>query len=148
MFLLWFILQRASEIPKNCWRRILGKTLQLSWVKTRRNWNILYKLIGRKNRQKSEYFVINGENHFDQNILSNPFCEHFINPPLNIHSSIPLANNDYIYLIPYSNMFFHNATKNYDSKHICDLKKMEELITYFADFCRYFILFLNIYLFY
>ena len=73
---------------------------------SKRSWKVLNSMLGRKVNGISNFFVINGQDIHDPNIIANEFCKYFIEHPENIQNSILPPQNDYADLIPFSGCTF------------------------------------------
>ena len=66
---------------------------------SKKNWEILNTLLGKRRKNISDRFLVNGTACTDPQIIANEFNKYFINHPLNIQQNIPSATIDFSNLV-------------------------------------------------
>jgi len=151
----WYRLWKAGEIATELYKRYcteLRKLLRMAKEdyyrgklsslgnNPRKNWKIMNSLLGRKNMQLSDSFVIDGTSTCDKDTITNAFNNYFVSHPIALHAAVPPPLNGYLNLIPIqaNSMYFHHCTEREVFINISKLKSegnIEDISSRFLKLC-------------
>ena len=110
----------------------------------KRNWGILNNLLNKKSASTSEEFLIEGDSCSDPELISNAFCQHFIDHPKNLQLNIQVPSREYLNLVPFNDrsMNLFPCSRNEMFNAINNLKKkgsLNDLSPKFLKLCSHLI---------
>ena len=105
-----------NKLFRQCERNYYDSQFQQNVGNIRKSWEIIREVINRKkNKKKSDMFVINGSKVDDTAQIANSFNEFYLNIADNISQSLPPANRHYSSFMPNANpntIFLTPVTNN------------------------------------
>ena len=148
----WFRLQREGYITKDSYKLYVTKLRRLLRVAeeeyftkkfdslgndSKKNWNLLNKLIGKSKGGFPDSFTINNQTVTCPSKISNSFNKYFVDHPRNINSQIPDSSTNFTQLIPINpnSMVMYPITTNEVNEAIKMMRKEGQI----SDISRKFI---------
>ena len=111
---------------------------------SKKKWNVLNNMLGRRKGELSDRFEINGNICSDPQVIADEFCKYFVEYPETLHSNIPDPISNYSHLIPFNehSFVFFPCTVN---EILCETMNMKtsssisDIPTKFIKMCKFYL---------